>query len=315
MTAPPAQGVRVAWDAIPEAVRAGIERICGAPVVQARSQPAGFSPGLAARVLCADGSRHFVKAVSAHVNPDTPAMHRREAQVLRDIDPLIVAGGLPAPRLKGTLDLGPWTALVLDDVDGRHPELPWQDDDLRRVLEAVDLLADVLTPTPISGPALVDRHAELATGWRLLAEADDRRIGAWPREHLDELVRLERQWAEHAAGDTLLHADLRADNILLTSDRVVVVDWPHASVGAAFLDTIFLAPSVAMQGGPPPHELVTMTRAGRAADRGALTAMVCVVAGYFTERSLRPPPPGIPTVRAFQAAQGEIARQWLAELL
>ena len=91
MTALPAQGVRVAWDAIPEAIRAGIEGICGAPVVQARSQPGGFSPGLAARVLCADGTRHFVKAVSAQANSDTPAMHRREARVLRDLDPLIVA--------------------------------------------------------------------------------------------------------------------------------------------------------------------------------------------------------------------------------
>jgi hypothetical protein len=27
------------------------------------------------------------------------------------------------------------------------------------------------------------------------------------------------------------------------------------------------------------------------------------------------PPAGIPTVRAFQAAQGEITRRWLAELL
>jgi Ser/Thr protein kinase RdoA (MazF antagonist) len=27
-------------------------------------------------------------------------------------------------------------------------------------------------------------------------------------------------------GNTLLHGDARADNILLTDDRVVVVDWP-----------------------------------------------------------------------------------------
>jgi hypothetical protein len=40
-----------------------------------------------------------------------------------------------------------------------------------------------------------------------------------------------------------------------------------------------------------------------------------VRAGYFTERSLRPAPPGLPTVRLFQAAQGEVARRWLAALL
>jgi len=33
------------------------------------------------------------------------------------------------------------------------------------------------------------------------------------------------------------------------------------------------------------------------------------------KQSLRPPPPGLATVRAFQAAQGEVTRRWLAQLL
>jgi len=37
-------------------VRAAIEDVCGAGVVEARTQPGGFSPGLAARVRCADGA-------------------------------------------------------------------------------------------------------------------------------------------------------------------------------------------------------------------------------------------------------------------
>jgi len=95
----------------------------------------------------------------------------------------------------------------------------------------------------------------------------------------------------------------------------MIVDWPHACQGADFIDVVFLAPSVAMQGGPPPGDLLAMTRAGRAASREALASTVCAVAGYLTQRSLLLPPPGRPTVRAFQAAQGAIARQWLAGLL
>ena len=38
--------------------------------------------------------------------------------------------------------------------------------------------------------------------------------------------------------------DVRADNFLLTPDRVVLVDWPWASIGAAFAEMIFFAPSV-----------------------------------------------------------------------
>jgi hypothetical protein len=37
------------------------------------------------------------------------------------------------------------------------------------------------------------------------------------------------------------------------------------------------------------------------------------LAGYFTRHSLLPPPPGLPTLRAFQAAQGTVARRWLAQ--
>jgi hypothetical protein len=70
-----------------------------------------------------------------------------------------------------------------------------------------------------------------------------------------------------------------------------------------------------MQGGPPPADLIASSRSGRTADPHAVTALVCVLAGYLTERSLRPPPPGLPTIRAFQAGLATVTRQWLAERL
>jgi aminoglycoside phosphotransferase (APT) family kinase protein len=316
MTGPPAEGARVDWSAVPGPVRFGIERICGSPVVRAKSQAGGFSPGVAARLECADGTRIFVKAVSAAANPDTPDMHRREAQVLCSLDPIIASGELPAPRLRGMLEADGWTAIVLEDVDGRQPTLPWEQAELTDVLTAADQLADALTPSPIEARSLADLFGDDFTGWRTLAAGPDRgRIDSWSLAHLDALAELERDWPQHAAGDTLLHADIRADNVLITGDRVIFVDWPHACLGAAFVDLMLLAPSVAMQGGPQPDELLAMTRSGRAASREAVAAVACAMAGYLTERALRPAPPGIPTVRAFQAAQGEITRRWLARLL
>src|ERR1700733_8718250 len=111
MSAPPAAGARIAWGEVPLPVRREIERVCGSAVIDAETQPGGFSPGVAARVGCADGARWFVKAASAEVNPDTPRLHRQEASVLADLDPVIVARHLPVPRLKGTAELGPWFAL------------------------------------------------------------------------------------------------------------------------------------------------------------------------------------------------------------
>jgi aminoglycoside phosphotransferase (APT) family kinase protein len=316
VSAPPAEGARVAWQDVPQPVRGAIERVCGAPVIEARTQPGGFSPGVAARVRCADGTRCFVKAASADLNSDAPRLHRQEARVLADLDSLIAAGQLPVPRLWGTAELGPWFALVVDDVAGHQPALPWRDGELGLVLAALDRLAEALTPAPAAVPAIAEYLGTDFTGWRALSGTPgDDRIDPWSRARLAELAGMEATWAAHAAGSTLLHADIRADNLLLTSDGVVVVDWPHACRGAAFADLVFFAPSVAMQGGPEPAALLARSRAGRDASREALAAVVCALAGYFTERSLRPPPPGLPTVRRFQAAQAEVTRRWLATLL
>ena len=98
-----AAGVRVPWDDLPASVRAGVEDVLGSTVVEAVTQPGGFSPGSADRVVTADGRRAFVKAVSTEANPLTPGMHRTEAAVL---------AALPAetgvPRLLGVHDDGTW---------------------------------------------------------------------------------------------------------------------------------------------------------------------------------------------------------------
>src|SRR3954447_13911055 len=82
MTGPAAAGVRVAYDALPQPVRGWVDSTLGSRVVRAQTQLGGFSPGVAARLVCADGTRAFVKAVSAEANPDSPKLHRREAEVL-----------------------------------------------------------------------------------------------------------------------------------------------------------------------------------------------------------------------------------------
>src|SRR5262249_51067570 len=171
MTAPPAEGVRVDWESVPEPVRIAIEHVCGSPVVKAKTQAGGFSPGVAARLVCGDGTRRFVKAVSADANPQTPALHRREAQILQALDTTIGAADLPVPRLQGVVESGRWTALVLEDVAGRLPRLPWEPSELAGVAVALDQLAEVLTPSPIATASLVDLYEEEFTGWRTLALA------------------------------------------------------------------------------------------------------------------------------------------------
>ena len=288
-------------------MRAAIETILGAPVVTARSQPLGFSPGLAARVGLADGRRAFVKAVGRERNPDSPGFHRREAEVLRALPP-----GLPVPALLGSYDDGDWVALVLEDVDGLPPVEPWRPTELARVVGAMAELTARLTPSPITARPVTESDEGNFRGWRTLAAdpALAAPLGADVVARLDRFAAIEATWTEAAAGDALVHGDLRADNILLTPDRVVFVDWPHALIGAPWLDLLFLLPSAAATG-TDPEEVWAWYPPARDVDPDAVTAVLVALTGFFLYQSLLPPPVNVERVRAFQRAQGDAALRWL----
>jgi hypothetical protein len=294
---PPAAGVRVPWEAVPSPVRAAVEDRLGARVVEAVTQTGGFSPAAAVRVRLDDGRRAFVKAVDSATNSRTLRIYRDEIKVAA-----LLPASVPAPRLLTHVELDGWVALAFEDIDGRHPALPWRRDELDRVTGALRRLAAEHTPAPAGLPPAKDIFDAAFHGFRNLADTghDD----PWVARHLDRLAALESGWGEAAAGDALVHADVRADNILLTDDRVYLVDWPYACAGASWFDFVGLLPSVAMQGGPEPHELFDDPDP-------AVTSVVAALAGYLVWNGGLPAPPGLPTLRAFQRAQGVVALRWL----
>ena len=312
VTPPPAEGVRLQWEEVPEAARRAFEDWAGSSVVAAVSQPSGFSPGVAARLRLADGRGVFVKAIGPKPNPDSPTFHRMEARIAAALP-----AAVPAPRLRWTYDKDNWVLLAFDEIDGRHPAQPWRDDELQRIIDGMIALAAALTPSPLPAAEVRTLGERLATrirGWQSLRDAPPDGLDEWSRRHLEKLADLEARAPGAAVGDTLLHFDIRADNVLIGPDgRVWFFDWPHACVGAAWFDAVAFAPSVTMQGGPPPEQVLARYGGTRDADPADVTACIATAAGFFTRTALEPPPPGLPTVRAFQVAQAIVAREWLAQ--
>jgi hypothetical protein len=280
-------------------------------VVEARTQPEGFSPALVARLRMADGRRAFIKAVPGDLNPDSPDIYRREIDIVSRLP-----DELPVPRLLWSFDEGPggWVVLCFQDVEGWHPTLPWNDDELNLVVTAIDDLLLRLTPPPFEAGRAGDHIAAWA-GWRQLRERPIDGVDPWALNHLDDLVALEQRAWEAATGTSLLHLDIRGDNLLLTHEQVWFVDWPWACVGAAWVDPLFFAFSVETQGGPPAGEVFARSRWSQEADHDATAAVLCAVAGMLVHHSLLPSPPGLPTLRPFQAAQGHVAVRWLREVM
>ena len=97
-------------------------------------------------------------------------------------------------------------------------------------------------------------------GWRIALERGETRLDPWCVKNLRRLAELEALAPDASVGQTLLHFDTRADNLLIAGDRVYVLDWPSARIGAAFVDWVAMAPSVAMQGGPDPVDFLKGSR-------------------------------------------------------
>lgn len=311
MTPPPAAGKRLPWSGIPAALRADVERQLGARVIEAVTQPGGFSPGVAARLRLDDGRRAFVKAVG-DINPESPDIHRAEARIAAALP-----ASAPAPRLLGTIDAAGWVILILEDIEGRMPAQPWEPAELDRVLTAMTALAAALTPAPVQAPPAATRYHHLGQGWQHFAVPHDLErlygLDPWAARNLSSCVALERSFGEAVRGDCLAHGDARADNVLLTGEGVVFVDWPWACLAPPWFDLVGMLPSVAMQGGGNPDEILARHPLGRGADPDAVTVMVAALAGLFLWLCGQPDPPGLPTLRAFQRAQGVVALDWLRQ--
>ena len=310
---PRAMGQRLGWGQLPEHVRDAIEGWLGEPVATATTMTGGFSPGLAARLVTASGRRVFAKAVCSVPNPVAPTFHRRE---------ILVASRLPAvaptPRLLWSFDEGGegWVVLVFEDIEGRPPAQPWVARELDRVIDALNALSADLTPSPVAASEIGDisSFGPLVGGnWIRLRFDDPPEVDPWVRRHLDRLIEAEERVLDVSRGETLLHLDLRGDNMLLTDGGVMIVDWPHARVGAAWIDAVGFAPSLSMEGGPEPEELIARLDATRATNPDHLTLGIIEIAGFFTHQGSLPPVEGLSGLREFQEAQGAVARRWIAQ--
>jgi Ser/Thr protein kinase RdoA (MazF antagonist) len=308
---PAAAGIRMTWVDLPKRVRSGVEEILGAPVAEASSQAGGFSPGTADRIRTGGGHRAFVKAVSSAQNEQTVGLHRREAKV---------AAQLPAnpriPAFLGSYDDGEWVALVLEDIDGRHPATPWLEHELHSVLTSLTVLASELTPSPVRDlPTAKEILADDFAGWtRVLADPPPD-LDPWAHRNIHQLLDLADRGLDVLGGDTLVHTDTRADNLLIRPDgAIAVLDWPWACVGAAWLDILILLVNVDLYGGHDVDTLLTRY-VHTAVNPDDITATLAGVAGYFVDVSRQLAPRGLPTLRAFQRAHAASTLAWVRRRL
>jgi len=287
---------RPTWDSLPGRVRDAVEARLGSAVVQARSQDSGFTPGLASRLLLADGRRVFVKAASTEDAPWVVEAYRRECEVTAALPP-----GVHAPRALWTSEDGSWFVAVIEDVEGRHPQRPWQVEELAAVLEMLAENARVLTPPPrgLRVPLLAD---ELAAELVMVRDLEL----PW-RDTCVDLA--ERMLASPAT--TVVHTDVRDDNVLLTGTGAVTVDWNFVAAGPAWFDTVALLVQ-ASGDGLDADSLLEHHPLTTGLDPDLVDGVLALLLGYLTWAAAQEHVETSPYLRVHQAWYRDATWSWLS---
>jgi Phosphotransferase enzyme family len=296
---------RPGYEQVPQRLREWVDRELGSPVASAASQPGGFSPGVAARLVTADGARAFVKAIATSRHAATAALHRYESQAM-----LAIPAGPALPRLYATYDDGDWVGLLLEDIEGRHP-VPWTLADVHRVTTVIDQRVRAFTPSPWPEAERLEDAPRMRTSWWTQATED--LLPSWVRAHRRKLIALEDRVPVAVRGQTLCHRDVLAENILLTpADGVVFVDWAWACQGAAWIDTMNLICGVAMdRTGIDVDALISASPRTRETEPETLTAYLANTAGSAYVKAQRSGPQNIPALQAFRQRRATALLEWL----
>ncbi|WP_169580950.1 MULTISPECIES: aminoglycoside phosphotransferase family protein [Microbacterium] len=300
-------GSRLVWHDLPDRVRRGIEGLLGSPVRETRSAVGGFSPGLASSLTLADGRVVFAKAVGEQTAPGSAELFRRERRNLETL------GVRPrVSRLLGAYDDGDWVALVLEHVPGRPPH-PSDPVERAAMVRAFEDLVDRFTPAPVDAPTFAAASSGALDAWSTAPDDRGARIDPWVWQNMAQVHALASRWRQAGIGETLVHGDLRADNMIRTpAGEVVIVDWTDIRVGASWLDWAMAVPSMCLFPGTPSAErLFNESHLADQARPSDVTSIVAAVAGYFLCSSVRPAVPALRAVRDFQRAQGAVAADWL----
>jgi hypothetical protein len=270
-----------------------ISRAVGSAPVAYAARGGGYSSADRFAVRLADGRSVFVKSAAID---HLAGWLRREHEVYRTL------GGEFIPSLVGWDDDGVRPVLVIEDLSDADWTPRW---DAARIDAVRAALAELSTsPAPPNTAPVEETFADLFGRWEVVANdpapflSTGLRDASWLERSLP--VILEAAATAPVGGTALCHLDVRSDNLCFRGDNAVLVDWNWISFANPDVDVAAWLPSVRVEGGPPPWELLP--------DAAGLAAFV---SGVWAAVVGLPPPETAPSVRAVQHAQLAVGLDWL----
>lgn len=205
-----------------------------------------------------------------------------------------------------------WVIVGFQYVDATPPRRPWRPAQLRLVLDKLAETAAALTAVPAE-LGLEPVAAELVGGAveRLAEVRQLQGDNPW----LATIQALCEEARGRTAGSSVVHLDLRDDNILIGSDgEVWFVDWNWPAVGAPWIDLVCVLLS-ARGDGIGVDALLAEHPLTREVDHRSIDSLLAVLWSFWAVAKTRPVPEHSPHLRDHQQWYLDVTEEWLRDRL
>ena len=197
--------------------------------------------------------------------------------------------------------------LILEDLSGGHWPPPWSASQVEEVLRLLENVRH--TRMPEEFPVLTSLDDEGLSGWKTVAGDISGFLSlglvseAWLTHALSILLKAESE--ARLEGESLVHTDVRSDNICLMSDRALLIDWNWAKRGNPMLDVVAWLPSLHVEGGPEPWSFDIQE-----------PELIAAVAGFYAAHAYQPANfPGAEPIRQLQLSLLKSLLPWASKAL
>ena len=277
--------------------------VLDAPVVSwTPANARGCTPNERWIVCLQDGRSAFLKAA---VGENTAQWLRREHLLYSHLS------GDFMPQLLGWHD-DELPVLFIEDLSACHWPPPWTNAQIEAVQAAVANLAAKPIPAALKStlPRMEDLHGGKAglPGWKDVAANPQPFLGlqlcsvSWLDKCLPVL--LDAAAAAQLNGESLVHNDLRSDNLCFRNGKAIFVDWNWTRIGNSLFDVAAWLPSLHSEGGPLPE---TILPAG--------APLASFMSGYWASQAGLEPFFNAPRVRPLQLQCLKSALPWAVRAL
>lgn len=314
------------WADIPPTVLASLQHITKSPVTDSQIIWGGFAPNATFGVTCADGQRYFIKG--------TPPWQSDRGKELMGLELAFYDNDyLPAgvsPAFHGKTALEGWSLAVFELIERGEESLPWTEAKYRAVFRSMDAVYRYNKDRTEFAPYLRNhiRHVdEIDEIESVLGSADaianTARIfinpaagAAWLTEHAEALQRMAGSVKSYTEHSTLLHCDLRHDNIVFNkAGDAKLVDWAWPTTGPLAFDVMYFTQASEADGGMPVEKALDIYKqeTGVSFEREGVQSLMALYAVAYGGWAPLPASAEMPRLRPMQgvyfgAMMSQVAR-------